>query len=77
MDTKDVMNYVREELREQPDLRFSEIYFRTVIYFRTIGHRVSSADVGDALVEMSDRNEIRIKDGKWSLVSSVERRKSA
>jgi hypothetical protein len=77
MDMKDVMNYIREELREQPDLQFSEIYIRTVIYFRTIEHRVASADVGNALIEMSNRNEIRVKDAKWRLAPGVERRKSA
>jgi hypothetical protein len=71
MDMTDIMNHVREELREQPDINFSEIYFRTV------EHGVSSADVRDALVEMLSRNEIRIEDGKWRLASSVERRKSA
>jgi hypothetical protein len=71
MDMTDVMNHVREELREQPEINFSEIYFRTV------EHGVSSAEVRGALVEMLNRNEIRIKDGKWRLASSVERRKSA
>jgi hypothetical protein len=33
--------------------------------------------VRGALVEMLNRNEIRIKDGKWKFASSVERRKSA
>jgi hypothetical protein len=30
MDMKDVMNHIREDLREQPDSHFSEIHFRTV-----------------------------------------------
>ena len=71
MDMTNVMNHVREELREQPDINFSEIYFRSV------ERGVSSAEVRGALVEMLNRNEIRIKDGKWRLASSGERRKSA
>jgi hypothetical protein len=71
MDIKDVVSHIREELREQPDINFSEIYFRTV------EHGVSSADVRAALVEMLNQDEIRIKDGKWRLATRVERRKSA
>jgi hypothetical protein len=71
MDLKDVMNHVREDLREQPDSHFSEIYLRTV------EHGAKSADVFEALTEMLKRDEVRIKDCKWRLIAPVERRKSA
>jgi hypothetical protein len=71
MDMKDVMNYIREDLREEPDSHFPEIYFRT------IERGASSACVREALTEMLKRDEVRIKDGKWRLIASVERRKSA
>jgi hypothetical protein len=70
MDMKDVMNHIRAELREQPDSHFSEIYFRT------IEHGASSANVREALTEILKRDEVRVKDGKWRLVAPVERRKS-
>jgi hypothetical protein len=71
MDMKDVMKHVREGLREQPDSHFSEIYFRTV------ERGASNANVRDALAEILKRDEVRIKDGKWRLITRVERRKSA
>jgi hypothetical protein len=71
MDMKDVLNHVREELRERPDRYFSEIYFRTV------EHGANSANVFEALTEMLKRDEVRIKDCKWRLIAPVERRKSA
>jgi hypothetical protein len=71
MDMKDVMNHVREELREQPDSYFAEICFRTV------EHGANCGDVFEALTEMLRKNEVRIKDGKWRLIAPVERRKSA
>jgi 3-hydroxyacyl-CoA dehydrogenase len=30
MDTENVMNHIRKELREQPGSRYSEVYLRTV-----------------------------------------------
>jgi hypothetical protein len=71
MDMKDVLNHVREELRERPDSHFAEIYFRTV------QHGVSGNEVREALVEILKRDEVRIKDGKWRLIAPVERRRSA
>jgi hypothetical protein len=71
MDMKDVMNNVREELREQPDSHFSEIYFRTV------ERGASGANVREALTEMLKRDEVRIKDGKWRLIAPVERRRAS
>jgi hypothetical protein len=71
MDMKDVLNHVREELRAQPDSHFSEIYFRT------IKHGASITEVREALVEILKRDEVRIKDGKWRLIATVERRRSA
>jgi hypothetical protein len=71
MEMKDVLNHVREELREQPDSHFSEIYFRTV------KHGASIMEVREALVEILKRDEVRIKDGKWRLIAPVERRRSA
>jgi hypothetical protein len=71
MEMKDVLNHVREELRERPGSHFSDIYFRTV------KHGVSGTEVSEALTEILKRDEVRIKDGKWRLVAPVERRKSA
>ncbi len=71
MDMKDVLNHVREGLRERPDSHFAEIYFRTV------KQGASGTEVHDALVEILKRDEVRIKDGKWRLIATVERRKSA
>ena len=71
MDMKDVMNYVREDLREQPDTQFAEIYFRTV------KHGASGAEVRQAITEILKRGEVRVKDGKWRLIAPVERRRSA
>jgi hypothetical protein len=68
MDIKDVMNHVREELREQPGSHFSEIYFRTV------EHGANIAEAIEALTEILKRNEVRIEDDKWRLVAPVERR---
>jgi hypothetical protein len=71
MDMKDVLNHVREDLREWPDSHFSEIYFRTV------KHGASGTEVREALVEILKRGEVRINDGKWRLIAPVERRRSA
>jgi hypothetical protein len=71
MDTKDVMNHVREELRERPDSHFSEIYFRTV------ERGASSTNLREALTEMLERDEVRIKDGRWRLIAPVERRRAS
>ena len=71
MDMKDVLNHVREGLRERPDSHFAEIYFRTV------KQGASGTEVHDALVEILKRDEVRINDGKWRLIAPVERRRSA
>jgi hypothetical protein len=71
MDMKDVMNHVREDLRERPDSHFAEIYFRTV------KHGASGAEVRQAITEILKRDEVRIKDGKWRLIAPVERRRVA
>jgi hypothetical protein len=71
MDMKDVMNYVREDLRKQPGSHFAEIYLRTV------KRGASSAEVREALTEILKRDEVRIKDGKWRLIAPVERRRVA
>jgi hypothetical protein len=71
MDRKDILNHVREELRAQPDSRFSEIYLRT------IKHGASYTEVHEALTEILKRDEVRINDGKWRLIAPVERRRSA
>ena len=68
---KDVMNGGREAIREQPDSRFSEIYFRSV------ERGPSSANVREALTEMLKRDGVSIKDGKWRLIAPVERRRPA
>jgi hypothetical protein len=69
MEMKDVMNYVREDLREQPDSHFAGIYLRTV------KHGASGAKVRQAITEILTRDEVRIKDGKWRLIAAVERPK--
>ena len=71
MEMKDVLNHVRQDLREQPDSHFSEIYLRTV------EHGASGTEVSEALTEILKRDEVRIKDGKWRLIAPVERRRSA
>ena len=71
MDTRELMENIRADLRERPNSHFSEIYFRSV------EHGASSATVREALTEMLQRDEIRITDGKWILIAPVERRKSA
>jgi hypothetical protein len=71
MEMRDVLNHVREGLRERPDSHFAEIYSRTV------KHGASGTEVSEALTEILKRDEVRIKDGKWRLVAPVERRKSA
>jgi hypothetical protein len=71
MDMRDVMNYVREGLREQPDSHFAEIYFKTV------KHGASGAEVWQATTELLNRDEVRIKDGKWRLIAAVGRRRAA
>jgi plasmid stability protein len=71
MDMKDVLNRVREDLRERPDSHFSEIYIRTV------KHGASGTEVREALAEILKRDEVRINDGKWRLIAPVERRRSA
>ena len=38
-------------------------------------HGASGAEVREALVELQ-RDEVRIKEGKWRLIAPVERRKS-
>jgi hypothetical protein len=71
MEMKDVLNHVRQDLREQPDSHFSEIYLRT------LKHGASGTEVREALAEILERDEVRINDGKWRLIAPVERRKSA
>jgi hypothetical protein len=71
MEMKDVLNHVREGLRERPDSHFAEIYFRTV------KHGASCTEVSEALTEILKRDEVRIKDGKWRLIAPIERRRSA
>ncbi len=71
MDMRDVLNHVREGLREHPDSHFPEIYFRT------IKRGASGNEVREALTEILKRDEVRIKDGKWRMIAPVERRKSA
>jgi hypothetical protein len=71
MEMKDVLNHVRQDLREQPDSHFSEIYLRTV------EHGASGTEVREALAEILERDEVRINDGKWRLIAPVERRRSA
>jgi hypothetical protein len=71
MDMKDVLNHVRQELREQPDSHFSEIYIRT------LKHGASGTEVRKALGEILERDEVRIDDGKWRLIAPVEQRRSA
>jgi hypothetical protein len=71
MEMRDVLNHVREGLRERPDSHFSEIYFRTV------KRGASGTEVSEALTEILKRDEVRIKDGKWRLIAPVERRRSA
>jgi hypothetical protein len=70
MDKKDVLNLVREELRERPDNHFAEIYLRTV------RHGASGAEVSEALTEILKRDEVRVSDRKWRLIAPVERRRS-
>jgi len=60
MDMKEVMDHVRGELRERPDSHFSEVYFRI------LERGASSTNVHTALYEMLKRDEVRIKDGKWT-----------
>jgi hypothetical protein len=71
MDMKDVLNHVRQELREQPDSHFSEIYIRT------LKHGASGTEVRKALAEILERDEVRIDDSKWRLIAPVEQRRSA
>jgi hypothetical protein len=71
MDIKDVMNHVREELRERPDSHFSEVYIRV------LERGARSSDVHTALYEILKRDEVKIKDGKWRLVAPVERRRAS
>ena len=71
MDKKDVLNLVREELRERPDSHFAETYFRT------IRHEASGTEVSEALTEILKRDEVRLKDRKWRLIAPVGRRRSA
>jgi hypothetical protein len=71
MDMKEIVEKVRADLRERPNSRFSEVYFRT------FEHGASSVEVREALTEMVKRDEVRIEDGKWRLTAPVERRKSA
>lgn len=71
MDMKDVLNHVRQELRERPDSHFPEIYLRT------LKHGASGIEVRKALAEILKRDEVRIDDGKWRLIAPVERRRSA
>jgi hypothetical protein len=66
----DVLNHVREGLRERPDSHFAEIYLRTV-------KQRAGTEVNEALTEILKRDEVRIKDGKWRLIAPVERRRSA
>ena len=70
MDMKAVMEHVRGDLRERPDRRFSEVYFRT------LKQGAASADVHTALYKMK-RDEVRVKDGKWRMIAPVQRRQSA
>jgi hypothetical protein len=71
MDINELVENIRVDLRERPDRHFSEIYVRSM------QRGASGAAVRRALSGMLERDEIRIRDGKWRLIAPVERRKSA
>jgi hypothetical protein len=71
MDMKEVLEYVRGDLRARPDSHSSEIYFRLT------QRKVSSSDVHTALYEMLKRDEVKTKAGKWRLAAPVERRRAS
>jgi hypothetical protein len=67
MDTNDIMEKVRGDLRERPDSRFSEVYFRLT------ENKVTSTELHNALYELLQRDEVATTGGKWRL---FERRRS-
>jgi hypothetical protein len=71
MDMKEVMEHVRVDLRERPDSHFSEVYLRI------LKRGASSTDVHTALYEMLKRDEVRIKEGKWRMAASADRRRAS
>lgn len=62
MDRKELMCKIRADLRERPNSRFSEIYFRVT------ANKVSSTVVHNAIYELLKRDEIRTRGGRWSLL---------
>ena len=62
MDRKEFMSKIRVDLRERPNSRFSEIYFRVT------ANKVSSAEVHNAFYELLKRDEISTTGGKWRLL---------
>ena len=70
MEMKEVLENVRGDLRARPDSHFSDIYMRL------IDRKVKSSDINTALYEMLERDEVRIKEGKWRLAAQVERRRA-
>jgi len=69
MDMKEVMERVRADLRERPNSRFSEVYFRVN------ENKVTSTEAHDAFYELLKRDEISTTNGKWRLLK--ERRKAS
>jgi hypothetical protein len=73
MGMSEVLTKIRQDLREHPAMRFSELYFS--IRLRSV--EATSTEIHNALCLLLKNDEVRVENGQWHLSAPTERRRAS